>query len=112
MQCPDPGEVAPQAIGGADAVRTLTSRLAGPDRENVIGEAVHSLRARDPSLSQDAIADILIAADCPNVAGDPSLDGTEQTRRISELRSQIEAVLAVVAPEESPQTSSGATSTP
>jgi hypothetical protein len=98
MQCPDAAEVAPASVGGAEAVRALTPRLAGPDRENIIGEAVHSLRARDPSLSQDTIADILIAADCPNVAGDPALDGKEQARRVSDLREQIEAVLSVVAP--------------
>ena len=98
LQCPDPAEVAPASVGGAEAVRALTPRLAGPDRENVISEAVHSLRASDPSLSQDAIADILIAADCPNVAGDPALDGRAQARRMADLRGEIESVLSVVAP--------------
>lgn len=44
VRCPDPADVAPPSIGGTSYVSGLTMRLAGPDRENSISEAIAAIR--------------------------------------------------------------------
>lgn len=90
-QCPDPATVAPASIGGAGAVQALTGELAGPNRGDSISTAIRTFHQRDPSLTSDELANILLAADCPNIRGDVAT----QRRRLGEFRSQVDSILAV-----------------
>lgn len=93
VQCPDPAEVAPPSIGGASYVAGLTMRLAGPDRENSISEAIAAMRRADAALDASEITDILIAADCPNVALLPGGSEDAARARIAAFRAQVDALL-------------------
>jgi hypothetical protein len=88
-QCPDLAATVPPSIG-APFVTGLGSRLAGPDRENVIAGAIAEIRRRDPSIGTDGIVDILIAADCPNVLARPEQDINADRDRIAAFRAQVE----------------------
>lgn len=90
-QCPDPSTVAPASIGGAGAVQALTAELAGPNRGDSISTAIRNFHQRDPALTPDELANILLAADCPNINGDVAT----QRRRLGEFRSQVDSILAV-----------------
>lgn len=90
-QCPDASAVAPASIGGAGAVQALTAELAGPNRGDTIGTAIRNFHQRDPALTPDELANILLAADCPNIHGDVA---TRQ-QRLGEFRSQVDSILAV-----------------
>ena len=89
--CPDPQAVAPASIG-AKAVTALTPVLAGPDRENEISEAIHRFRATDPTISDDTVIDIMIAADCPNAS--PGADAATMKARAGRLRAEVAGILA------------------
>jgi hypothetical protein len=93
LQCGDPGAVAPANVGGAAFVNDLTGRLAGPDRENVIEEAIATIHQREPGLSIDAITDILIAADCPNALSKPYHDANADRARIAAFRAQVDQII-------------------
>lgn len=93
VSCPDPALVAPASIGGASAVTSLTSSLAGSDRENAIDEAATRFRRQDPGISTDAIVDVIIAADCPNLAHGGVADAQAERVRISAVRSRVIAIL-------------------
>jgi hypothetical protein len=92
-QCPDSVDVAPPSIGGASFVTGLTMRLAGPDRENSISEAIAAMRRADPALDASEITDILIAADCPNVAAQPGGSENADRARIAAFRAQVVELL-------------------
>lgn len=88
--CTISSSAAPASIGGAAAIASLTPVLAGPDRENSIDEAIRRFRTLDPTISDDQMIDIMIAADCPN-------GGTDMERRRSRakrLRAEVGALLA------------------
>ncbi len=93
VQCPDPAAVAPASIGGAAFVAGLSGRLAGPDRENSITEAIGAIHQRDPSLGADRITDILIAADCPVAASRPDNGAAADRARIAGFRAQVDQLL-------------------
>ena len=93
IACPYPASVAPASIGGPSAVTGLTSRLAGPDRENTIDEAAARFRKRDPSITNSAITDIVIAADCPNMMASGIPDAQAERARISAIRAQVSGIL-------------------
>ncbi|WP_066801312.1 hypothetical protein [Sphingomonas soli] len=90
--CPDPGAVAPPSIGTA-FVKDLTGRLAGPDRENTIAEAVAEIHRRDPSLGSATVTNILIGADCPNALSRPDHDLEADRARIAGFRAQVDQLL-------------------
>ena len=90
ITCPDPATVAPPSIGGAAYVSELTGRLAGPDRENSITEALAEIRRRDPSLDSTAVTNILVAADCPNAVAKPDHDAQAVRARIAAFRAQVD----------------------
>ncbi len=91
-QCPDLATTVPASIG-APFLAGLTGRLAGPDRENGIAEAIAEIRRRDPSLGSAAIVDILLAADCPNMRSLPGRDIAAERERVANLRAQVEDML-------------------
>jgi hypothetical protein len=93
VQCPDLSSVAPASIGGAAYVRGLSERLAGPDRENTVTEAVAEIERRGPRLGSDAITNILIAADCPNAAARPNRSEAADRARTAEFRAQVQQIL-------------------
>ena len=92
VQCPDLAAVTPASIDPA-LVGGLTARLAGPDRENTITEAVAEIHARDRSLDADAITDILIAADCPNDLARPDHDIAAVRDRTAAFRAEVDQIL-------------------
>ena len=92
LTCPDPSSVAPPSIGAA-FVNNLTTRLAGPDRENSITEAIGEIHRRDPSLDATAVTNILVAADCPNVMAQPDHDANADRARIAVFRAQVDQLL-------------------
>lgn len=49
--CPDPAAITPPSID-SEYVTNLTARLAGPDRENSITEAIAEIHTRDPSRAR------------------------------------------------------------
>ncbi|MDR7258630.1 hypothetical protein J2X47_002820 [Sphingomonas sp. BE270] len=91
--CPDPAAVAPASIGGASYVAGLTGRLSGPDRENVIAEAIAEIHRADPGMSADAITNVLIAADCPVAAAKPDHTESADRQRIGQFRAQVDQLL-------------------
>jgi len=88
--CPDAASVVPAKLGGATYLGGLTERLAGPDRENVVLEAVQDMRKKDPALTPDEMIDILIAADCPNT--DPTTSDANERARIKVFRDNVEQI--------------------
>ncbi len=92
VQCPDPTTVVPASVG-VSYVAGLTSRLAGPDRANTISEAIAEIHARDPSIDADGLTNILIAADCPNVAAKPGHSGEVDRDQITNFRAQVDQLL-------------------
>lgn len=94
VHCPDPARVAPASIGGVAFVANLTGRLAGPDRENVVAEAISEMRKTAPDMSNEAITNVLIAADCPVAAAKPDHDAAADRDRIATFRAQIDQILA------------------
>lgn len=91
--CPAAVDVAPASLGGEAFVTGLTRRLAGGDRENSITEAIRQIHDKAPQLDSNAIADILIAADCPNAAALPDQSEAAINARIATFRAQVEALL-------------------
>ena len=96
VQCANPTEVAPNSIGGAQFLQGLTAKLAGGDRENTIVEAIGEIRHRDPALTNDAITDIIIAADCPNSAARAGHDDPAVRADLAALRAQVEPLVPQV----------------
>jgi hypothetical protein len=92
MQCPDPAAVAPPSIG-TSFITGLSARLAGPDRENTIAEAIAEMHRRNPKLGSSVITDVLIAADCPVAAAQPDHDEAADRARIAGFRAQVDQLL-------------------
>jgi hypothetical protein len=88
-----PGLVAPASIGGAGAVTALTPRLAGGDWENAVDEAAYRFRKEDPTITPDAIIDIIIAADCPNLIAGTVPDAEAERARVATIRHRVTAIL-------------------
>jgi hypothetical protein len=95
-RCGDGYSVASPAIGKA-FVRDLTSRLAGPDRENTIAEAIRQMRSKDPTIATDDVVDVVIAADCPNVTARADADRSSDLAHVAALREQVYALLGEAA---------------
>jgi hypothetical protein len=93
IACPDPALVAPASIGGASAITALTGPLAGPDRVNTIKEAAARFRKRDPSITNSAITNFIIAADCPNLMASGAPSAQAERARISAIRAQVTSIL-------------------
>ena len=93
MTCPDPQTVASPTIGAA-FVNGLTGRLAGPDRENMITEALAEIQRRDPTLDKTTIINIMVAAECPNVFAKPDHDPKTMRARIALFRAQVMQLLS------------------
>lgn len=93
IACPDPALVAPTSIGGASAVTGLTGPLAGPDRVNTISGAAARFRKLDPSITNSAITNIIIAADCPNLMASGAPSAKVERARIAAVRAQVSSIL-------------------
>lgn len=93
-ECPDPWAVAPPSVADAAYMEGLTERLAGPDRENTIVQAIGEVHRRAPQAGNDTITNILIAADCPNVARKPDHSEAAERDRIAGFRAQVDQILA------------------
>ena len=92
LTCPDPAGIAPPSIGTA-FIADLTGRLAGPDRENSIVEAIAEIHRHDPSLGSATVTNILIAADCPNALARPDRGAAADRARIAGFRAQVDQLL-------------------
>jgi len=90
--CPPVSDAVTSQVG-EPFVAGLTLRLAGSDRENAISEAVAEIHRKAPSLDADEVADVLIAADCPNAAKGEGGDPAATESRLAEIRAQVLAVL-------------------
>jgi len=93
ISCPDPGLVAPPAIGGAKAITSLTPLLAGGNWENEVDEAAARFRRADPSISADAVLDVMIAADCPNLVARGVPDARTERDRVATIRERVATIL-------------------
>lgn len=70
----------------------LSARLAGPDRENSISEAIFNLRRTHPEFNSTMVEDVLIAADCP-AATRAGLSADGAKGRIADLRAQVDQIM-------------------
>lgn len=89
-ECTKVSDLSPSLDAGWFA--DLSTRLAGPDRENSISEAVANLHRTHPEMDATMVEDVLIAADCP-VATRAGLSADGVKARIADLRGQIGQVL-------------------
>jgi hypothetical protein len=88
--CPQASDLSPSLDDAWFA--DLSVRLAGPDRQNTIIEAIHTLHRTHPEFGSTIIADVLIAADCP-AATKATLSEGDAKARIATLRAQIDEAL-------------------
>lgn len=89
--CPSARDLAPSSVP-AGYLDDLTARLAGPDRENSISEAVARMHRTAPQLTASEVTDILIAADCPNTSTSDD-DVASMRARIAEFRGQVDVLM-------------------
>jgi hypothetical protein len=105
IECPETGK---GAVPLSPAEARLFSSGSDVDRANEIGNLVVSLKAKNPGISYGGLINAAIAAYCPIVANDSSLDAPQKLNRLrkfdaivreqlsSEIKPQASSILAQV----------------
>ncbi len=75
-----------------DDIQAYRVRFANDFSENAISDAIASLRIKYPDAQNDAIANYLVAAYCPNVRGQ-AVGSSSQKAKLAAFENAVHAVL-------------------